>query len=221
LVTNGNITVESINQNNNELGYIPLCSLLAKYRPNLDSFLSQRKAFISVDGLLYNQYRGQLIKLAKGRRILGISWKSHVASNTAKIKGTDFSDWINAIDDQTLVVNLQYGSTQLEQNFARSNGLDMISFNSLDFTKDLEHWLALSAACDGIVCISTSLVHFAGSCGQKVAVVMPHKQGHWSVGVNDTESIIYPNVRIYRNEPRESISSLINRASIYIAKDAD
>jgi hypothetical protein len=79
--------------------------------------------------------------------------------------------------------------------------------------------LALSAACDGITSISTSLVHFAGACGQNVSVVMPYNQGHWSVGVTDTESIIYPNVNIFRLEASEKIPSLIKRASLHITKE--
>jgi hypothetical protein len=62
-------------------------------------------------------------------------------------------------------------------------------------------------------------VHFAGACGQKVSVVMPYNQGHWSVGVTDTESIIYPNVRLFRRENSESNASLVHRAANHIKKD--
>jgi hypothetical protein len=181
--------------------------------------LANKKPYISVDGDLYHQYREQLEQIANGRKILGISWQSHVAANTAKIKSTAFADWLGVFDKDTLVVNLQYGNSDAEQSLAKANGFDMVSFNHLDFTIDLEHWLALSAACDGITSISTSLVHFAGACGQKVSVVMPYNQGHWSVGVTDTESIIYPNVNIFRLEASEEIPSLIKRASLHITKE--
>ncbi len=219
LITNGKIGDGDFNNLGANLGYMPLCSMLAKYRPSTQSFFQNRKPFISVDGDLYHQYRSQLMQLANGRKILGISWRSHVAANTAKIKSTPFPDWGIVFDDDTLVVNLQYGNTDAEQRLAKANGFDMVSFNQLDFTKDLEHWLALSAACDGITCISTSLVHFAGACGQKVSVVMPYNQGHWSVGVAETESIIYPNVNIFRLEANEELHSLIKRASLNITKE--
>jgi tetratricopeptide (TPR) repeat protein len=219
LMTNGKIGDGAFNVLGQNLGYIPLGSMLAKYRPDTEAFLANRRPYISVDGDLYHQYREQLMQIANGRKILGISWQSHVAANTAKIKSTAFSDWLGVFDKDTLVVNLQYGNTDAEQILAKSHGLDMVSFNQLDFTKDLDHWLALSAACDGITCISTSLVHFAGACGQKVSVVMPYNQGHWSVGVSDTESIIYPNVNIFRLEGNEEIRSLIKRASLHITKE--
>jgi len=219
LMTSGKIGDGAFNVIGQNLGYVPLGSMLAKYRPDTEAFLANRKPYISVDGDLYHQYREQLRQIANGRKILGISWQSHVAANTAKIKSTTFTDWLGVFDKDTLVVNLQYGNTYTEQSLAKTNGFDMLSFNHLDFTKDLEHWLALSAACDGITCISTSLVHFAGACGQKVSVVMPYNQGHWSVGVTDTESIIYPNVNLFRLEAEEDIPSLIKRASIYITKE--
>lgn len=220
LMTSGKIGDGAFNVIGQNLGYMPLCSMLAKYRPNTESFLAHRKPYISVDGDLYHQYRDQLTELAKGRRILGISWQSHVAANTAKIKSINFSDWLGVFDKDTLVVNLQYGNTDAEQHLAKAHGLDMVSFNQLDFTQDLEHWLALAAACDGITCISTSLVHFAGACGQKVSVVMPYNQGHWSVGMTDTESIIYPNVNLFRLEAKEDITSLIKRAAHHITKES-
>jgi hypothetical protein len=218
LMTSGKIGdgAEDIGQN---LGYMPLGSMLAKYRPDTEAFLANRKPYISVDGDLYHQYREQLKQIANERKILGISWQSHVATNTAKIKSTAFTDWLGVFDKDTLVVNLQYGNSDAEQSLVKAHGLDMVSFNQLDFTKDLDHWLALSAACDGITCISTSLVHFAGACGQKVSVVMPYNQGHWSVGVTDTESIIYSNVRLFRRENSENNASLVNRAANHIKKD--
>ena len=219
LMTNGKIGDGALNDIGQNLSYMPLGSMLAKYRPNTEAFLTNRKPYIFVDGDFYHQYREQLKQIANGRKILGISWQSHVAANTAKIKSTAFTDWLGLFDKDTLVVNLQYGNSDAEQNLAKAHGFDMVSFNQLDFTKELEHWLALSAACDGIISISTSLVHFAGACGQKVSVVMPYNQGHWSVGVTDTESIIYPNVCLFRRENNESNASLVNRAANHIKKD--
>ena len=219
LMTSGKIGDGAFNVIGQNLGYVPLGSMLAKYRPDTEAFLANKKPYISVDGDLYHHYREQLKQIANGRKILGISWKSHVAANIAKIKSTAFADWLGVFDKDTLVVNLQYGNSNAEQSLVKAHGLDMVSFNHLDFTKDLEHWLALSAACDGITCISTSLVHFAGACGQKVSVVMPYNQGHWSVGVTDTESIIYSNVRLFRRENSESNASLVHRAANHIKKD--
>jgi hypothetical protein len=195
------------------LGYIPLGSLLERYRPSLNSFLNNKKSFISVDKDMYYEFRRPLTEFARGRRIIGISWKSKVAKNLELVKNIDFLDWLPLLDKDTLIVNLQYGDTSSEQELVKNLGLEMLSFNELDFTKDLDQWLALSAACDGVISVSTSLVHFAGACGQRVAVVMPFKQGHWSLGMNETESIFYPRVSIFRRRTDETLTSLILNAS--------
>ena len=59
--------------------------------------------------------------------------------------------------------------------------------------------------------MSTALVHFAGAIGQKVAVVMPGEQGPWHLGLKDTESTAYKNVKIFRPTKQESLSELIKR----------
>ena len=61
------------------------------------------------------------------------------------------------------------------------------------------------------------MVHFAGAIGQKVALIMPEKQGPWILGLEDKQSVVYPNVRIYRREKGEEMSNLIEKvASIII-----
>ena len=89
----------------------------------------------------------------------------------------------------------------------------MVSFNDLNFKNDLEDWLAISAACDGIISVSTALVHFAGACGQKVAIVMPEPQGPWILGLKEDWSIAYPEVGIFRRDHNEPIRNLVQRVA--------
>ncbi|MFL2656409.1 MAG: hypothetical protein ACJ0F0_02110 [Burkholderiaceae bacterium] len=76
--------------------------------------------------------------------------------------------------------------------------------------------MSIAAACDGIISISTALVHFAGAVGQKVALIMPEKQGPWILGLSDSQSIAYKNVRIYRREKGENMSDLVDRVASLI-----
>ena len=85
------------------------------------------------------------------------------------------------------------------------------TFPEVDFKRDLDTWLSISAACDGIISVSTALVHFAGAVNQKVAVVMPDVQGPWILGIDDTRSIVYPNVHYFRKGARETNDELIQR----------
>ena len=89
----------------------------------------------------------------------------------------------------------------------------VVTFDKLNFKEHIDEWVAIAAACDGIISVSTALVHFAGAIGQKVAVVMPGEQGPWHLGLKDTESMAYKNVRIYRPTKEESLPVLIDRVS--------
>ena len=64
----------------------------------------------------------------------------------------------------------------------------------------------------------TALVHFAGACGQKVGIVMPEPQGPWILGIEDTWSIAYPNVAIFRRDREETVRDLVERVAGVIVK---
>ena len=64
-------------------------------------------------------------------------------------------------------MNLQYGDTSKEEQFIKERGFEFVTFPKVDYKKNLDDWLAIAAACDGIISVSTALVHFAGACGQK------------------------------------------------------
>ena len=49
---------------------------------------------------------------------------------------------------------------------------------------------------------------FRGRNRPGVAVVMPGNQGPWHLGLNDTQSIAYKNVRIYRPTETESLQQV-------------
>ena len=194
-------------------GFIPLGSVLPRYRPNMDSFVSRRRNFIQVDGDRYYKYHAKLREMAKGRPIVGISWKGGYWENQIKTKALEIEHWLPIFESGALCVNLQYGDTSKEQKYIKELGYDMVSFNDLNFKVDLDDWLAISAACDGIISVSTALVHFAGACGQKVAIVMPEPQGPWILGLKEDWSIVYPEVGIFRRDHNEPIRNLVQRVA--------
>ena len=194
-------------------GFIPLGSILPRYRPTLESFTERRRPFLQVDGDLYANYHAQLRDIAKGRPIVGISWKGGYWENQKRNKALEIENWLPIFEQGALCVNLQYGETSKEQAFIAERGYEMLNFPKLDFKKDLDHWLALSAACDGIISVSTALVHFAGACGQKVAVIMPEPQGPWILGTDDQWSIAYPDVLLFRRHQDEHVRHLVDRVA--------
>jgi tetratricopeptide (TPR) repeat protein len=216
--SNGNFINSDLKQmlSNGQLAYFPLATLYSRYRPNIDKIINRNKSYIIPNATLKAQFRTHLDCIAKGRKIIGICWKSFVDNNISIVKNIDFLNWLTLFTNENLIVNLQYGNSLDEQQLLNNLNLEMISFNEIDFKQDLDSWLSLSCACDGVISVSSSIVHFAGSTGQKVSVVMPFNQGHWSLGLSDKESIFYPNVRIFRVGDRITETSIILDAYSYI-----
>ena len=62
-------------------------------------------------------------------------------------------------------------------SYLREKKHDLIVFPELDFKVHIDDWVAIAGACDGIISVSTALVHFAGAIGQKVAVGNARRTG--------------------------------------------
>jgi tetratricopeptide (TPR) repeat protein len=198
-------------------GFVPLGSVLARYRPSEQSFINNRRAFLQVDGDMYHHYRKILTEISKGRPIVGISWKGGFWESQKRNKALEISQWLPIFERGAVCVNLQYGKTKEEEDYIESLGHTLVSFPKLDFKRNLDDWMAIAAACDGIISVSTALVHFAGACGQKVAVVMPEPQGPWILGTHDDWSLAYPEVSIFRRNRTESVRDLVDRIAGVIA----
>jgi tetratricopeptide (TPR) repeat protein len=194
-------------------GFVPLGSLLARYRPTEQSFIDNRRAFLQVDGDMYHHYKKVLAEIAKGRPVVGISWKGGFWESQKRNKALEISQWLPIFERGAVCVNLQYGNTKEEEDYIESLGYTLVSFPKLDFKRHLDDWMSIAAACDGIISVSTALVHFAGACGQKVAVVMPEPQGPWILGTHDDWSMVYPEVSIFRRNRTESVRDLVDRIS--------
>lgn len=192
-------------------GYVPLGSILARYRPTAQSFIDNRRAFLQVDGDMYHHYRKILNDIGKGRPVVGISWKGGFWESQKRNKALEISQWLPIFERGAVCVNLQYGNTKEEEDYIESLGYTLVSFPKLNFKRHLDDWMAIAAACDGIISVSTALVHFAGACGQKVAVVMPEPQGPWILGTDDDWSLAYPEVSIFRRNRTESVRDLVDR----------
>lgn len=194
-------------------GCVPIGTLFGHYRQSLDSFAFSKRPFLRVNKKKYEHYRTELQSKARGRPIVGLSWKGGFWENQQRNKAVDLSAWQPVLKQQVLPVCLQYGDVSKDLNWAANEGFEIVHYDNLNFKNDIDDWLALSAACDGIISVSTALVHFAGACNQKVAVIMPDTKGPWILGLDDKRSIVYPNVHYFRRGKEESIQSLLHRVS--------
>ena len=139
-------------------------------------------------------------------------------ADTKKTKALQIEKW-EPIFKKDVFVNLQYGDISEDIKYINEKGHKILHFNKVNYQNDLDDWFAIAAACDGIISISTALVHFAGAVGQKVAVVMPGKQGPWHLGLEDKESLAYKNVRVFRPEQEETIDKVVQRVADLIIEN--
>jgi len=193
-------------------GIAPIGSLQKNYRASIADYTRSKRPFLKVDRKSYNDFRAQLLDEAKGKTIVGISWKGGFWENQQRNKAIELKNWESLFNrNDVYLVNLQYGDLTKDMKWLEERNFHLRTFPEVDFKKDLDTWLSISAACDGIISVSTALVHFAGAVNQKVAVVMPDVQGPWILGIDDTRSIVYPNVHYFRKGARETNDELIQR----------
>ena len=207
------VTYDWTRNNLKKNGYIPLGSIPRRHRKTVEAYKNHRVPFLKANKQLYDKYRAKLLALANGRPIIGVSWKGGYWQIQRKTKELELQNWEPIFKRSALYVNLQYGDISKEVSYLREKKHDLIVFPELDFKVHIDDWVAIAGACDGIISVSTALVHFAGAIGQKVAVVMPGEQGPWHLGLQDTESMAYKNVKIFRPTSEESLPQLIERVS--------
>jgi Flp pilus assembly protein TadD/ADP-heptose:LPS heptosyltransferase len=192
-------------------GYIPIGSLLRRYRSTLEEFKRNNKPYLIVNKERYLNFRQLLKSEAGDRPVVGLSWKGGFWENQVRNKAIELQQWEPLLRKKAYFVNLQYGSTDEDIQWAASIGVQIRVFPEHDFKRDLDDWLSIACACDGVISVSTALVHFAGAANQKVAVVMPERTGPWYLGINEHRSMVYPNVFHYWKKSNESSNDFLQR----------
>jgi tetratricopeptide (TPR) repeat protein len=139
-------------------------------------------------------------KLANGRRIIGISWKSG-NKNFGHDKTIPLEAWKNILSFKDIFfINLQYGEFQEDIKKIKENlGVEIYCDPDVNPLTDLEATLGQIAAMDLVISVSNSNVHFAGSMGIPAWSIIPKSKGIiWFWFTKGTLSPWYPSVRLFR-----------------------
>ena len=178
---------------------IPLASLGQHFRPDFASFPSHT-GYLKADPDKVSEIRARYDALAKGRRIVGLSWRSK-NEKVGEAKSTDLNDMAAVLQvPGVMFVNLQYGECAEElAEVHKQFGVEIIHDDDIDPLKDMDGFFAQVSAMDLVVSTSNTTAHVAGAQNIPVWVLLPHgKSLAWYWFLRRTDSPWYPSARLMR-----------------------
>ena len=112
----------------------------------------------------------------KGKKLIGICWRSHKLSATRNNKYTALEDWRGILATPGIVfVSLQYGDCEEEiQQIESELGIRILRWPDLDLMNDFSAVAALIKNLDLVVSISSAIVPIAGAVGAQT-ICMTHQ----------------------------------------------
>jgi tetratricopeptide (TPR) repeat protein len=192
-------------------GILPIGSIQKFYRSNSESFERRKNVYLEPNNEKTKRYREILLERARGRKIVGISWKGGYWERAQRTKTIELEHWSKLLEKKDcLYVPLQYGDVTADKKYTEGSD-NLIWIEGIDFKKDLDSWLSLACACDHIVSVSTALVHFAGAAGMNISLLLSDKGAPFIWGLDQQTSIAYKNIKIYRQKKGEVISDFFDR----------
>jgi len=185
--------------------HIPMGALPGLFRNDISSF--QRGQPYLIPNLERVQDFSSRLAPYKGKKIVGICWRSGVVNADRSLHYAPLSSWVPIFDvENTVFVNLQYGDCASELQQARENlDIDIIGWSDLDLRNDLEGLAALMRNLDCVISVGTAVAQMAGALGTHLMLMTP--RGWTLFGQNH-----YPwfgNTDLFVAELNQSVDSLI------------
>ena len=188
--------------------YIFLGSLGKFFRNTSSSFPENQVSFLTPD----NKNVANIKKLIKNRGIkkIGLSWMTN-SLNNKKERSIPLKKFIPILKNHNFdFFDLQYGDTKKERSLVCSKTRNnIIHFNSLDYTNDIEGLAALISECDLVITIANFTTQLAGSLGVPTWVLLPHTC-HWRWFLKRSDSLWYPSIRLFRQAKGGDWDTVIN-----------
>jgi len=181
---------------------VPAQTALGLLRKKLKDFEQGKTPYLSANPENVQIIRSELQKVANGRPIIGLSWFSNNAKS-GKQRSIRLKDLVAQIPETAFLLNLQYGDVSQDMaELEAALGRGIATFSNIDNFAHLELFAALIQACDRVVSIDNSTVHFAGAMGIKCDVLLPFSSD-WRWGLpGDASSYWYDSLCLHwQDEP--------------------
>jgi tetratricopeptide (TPR) repeat protein len=189
---------------------VPLGHLGVLFRTDFESF-PKRENYLKADAQKTAAIRAQYERLAEGKKIIGVSWKSKKLRH-GDPKSTSLEHWNPVFDTGNFFVDLQYGATPDERA-----GYPLYLDPAIDQQQSLDDYASQIAALDGVITVSNTAAHVAGALGIKTAVLLPASRGlmpHWFD--NGEKSPWYSSVTLLRQTKDGVWDDVMPRAASFI-----
>ncbi|PPR47876.1 MAG: Beta-barrel assembly-enhancing protease [Alphaproteobacteria bacterium MarineAlpha5_Bin9] len=174
-------------------------SLGAKFRKNINDFQKPPQSWLLASPEKIKLFSG---KINKDKRIkIGIAWKTAGINST--IRYIPLSDIVKIFPQEKFeIINLQYGDIKKDLNdLKKAQNRELIYFDDLDYTNDIEGLAALISNCDLVVSIGSFTASFSGSLGKKTWVLLAaFTDWCWHSNTNRSESLWFPNMKFFRQK---------------------
>lgn len=127
---------------------------------------------------MVRKFRQQLDRQAKGRKVIGLSWRGGRRTYSRDPHYFKLEQWGPILRDRdACFVNLQYSIRDEELDWLRQVlGERLIEFSDLDLFDDMEGVAALSSQLDLVVAICTNVLELAGAVGAPTLYLMRSPQ---------------------------------------------
>lgn len=141
-------------------------------------FQSPVKPVLTPDPDLKRTYARTIKARAKGRKVVGLSWRGGRRTYNREPHYFELTQWLPLLQDPDLCfVNLQYAMRPDELDWLRTTlGERFIEFPGLDLFDDMEGIAALCTCLDTVVAICTSVLELACAVGTDCLYLMRSPQ---------------------------------------------
>jgi tetratricopeptide (TPR) repeat protein len=179
---------------------ISMGSLGQWLRPTQDSFKRNQTYYLTACPERVSKLRNKYQQLAKGKQLVGISWKStNINRRRAKSKSTLLEYWKLVLSQpDCYFINLQYGDVESElAQFESETSLKIYRDQEIDPLVNLDDFAAQISVLDLVISTSNTTVHMAGALGKRVWTLLPCIPD-WRWMLDREEALWYPMMRLFR-----------------------
>lgn len=186
--------------------WIPMASLLAIYRPTVESF-PERQGYLVADPDKVAYWKGELEKLGPGLKV-GLHWKSLVLTGSRARYFSSFERWKPVLTTPgAVMVNLQCGDVSDDLAQAEAAGVKIWT-PPINLKDDLEDVAALSVALDLVIGPGIAGTNLAAAVGGTAWMITAPDDWHF---LATDKYPFYPHLRFYKRDTFDDWEGVIAR----------